>query len=191
MSFRSAVGAVALGVVIAGCTAAGPGASAGGGQQASQGAGGGPSTAPAASSVPNPCLLISGAVATTAMTTAASSQTYAEGVLFDSNPANPFCRYDETNGGIGFALYLCTTRTCDFGIVRDVMGGDTVSGVGDDAFFQSTCDGPGLLGHDQLWATAKGLVFHLQVDCHTESALSLANSDKAMTDLMKVAITNA
>ena len=188
---RFAFVSIALALMVAGCsTVPGTAGGASSGGPPSPAGGGGGSSAPAAS-VPDPCTLISGAEATSILASAGTAFTYTDGTVFADNADAPFCRFVEANRGIGFAIAVCTTATCDFGIVRDTMGGDPVTGVGDDAFFQSTCQGSGLLGHDQMWATAKGLVFHLTVDCRTEDALPLDKGDEAMIELMKLAISRS
>lgn len=190
MTIRFAFHAIALALMVAGCSAApGSAGEASSGGQPSP-AIGGSSSAPAAS-VPDPCSLISGAEATSILASAGTAYTYTDGTLFTDNAQAPFCRFEETNRGIGFVIAVCTTATCDFAIVRDMMEGDTVTGVGDDAFFHSTCQGSGLVGHDQLWATARGLVFHLTVDCRTEDALPLDKGDEAMIELVKLAISRS
>ena len=190
MSIRSAFASIALALVVAGCsTVPGTAGGASSGGQPSPAIGGGSSAT--AASVPDPCSLISGAEATSILASAGTAYTYTDGTVFTANPLMPLCSFDEANGGIGFGITVCTTATCDFGIVRDTMGGDTITGVGDDAFFQSTCEGSGLVGHDQLWATANGLVFHLTVACRTEDALPLDKGDEAMIELVKLAISRA
>jgi hypothetical protein len=69
------------------------------------------------------------------------------------------------------------------------MGADTVSGVGDDAFWAAGCDGPDLVPNHQLWAKAKGLTFELKSACHTAGALAADKSDQALMDLINLSIS--
>jgi hypothetical protein len=193
MSIRSAVITLAMVAVVAGCST-GPASSVpgiGGSQPAaSTGGGGAASKVPAASSAPDPCTLISAADASGILADAGSSQTYADGTLNTHDALSPECQYAGAGDHMSFTMKVCTSATCDFNTVRNFMGGDTITGVGDDAFFQTTCDLP-LIGHNQLWATAKGLVFHLTLSCHTADTLSLEKNDQVMRDLTKLAISHA
>lgn len=84
-----------------------------------------------------------------------------------------------------------SSALCNMNTVRDVMGGDTITGLGSDAFFQTTCDTTNSVGHNQLWSTAKGLVYHLTLDCHTAATLAQDKTEQVMKDLIKVAISHS
>jgi hypothetical protein len=190
---RAAVAATVVVLVIAGCSGGG-GGSSGTTQQAGE-----PDATPAAAagggaaSVPDPCTLLTSDDVTGTLAKAGYPGNYGPGTLNTSNPNDPRCVYEEPGpASLTAALDVCSATMCDFGIVKSMSGGaGAVSGVGDDAFFFSACDGPGLVPDHQLWATAKGLVFQLNLACHTESALSAGGTDQAMTDLMKLAISRA
>lgn len=183
---------VAFAIAVALLTAACSGAAAPGGGGAAS-----PSNAaPAVSSggggatVPNPCTLVTSDDVTSVLGKAGYSGSYQQPRLDTHNPPVPACIYEESGpSGLVVELDVCTTTTCG-GVIGN-PGGDAVSGVGDDAFFMSTCQGPGLLNHDQLEANAKGLVFTLHVGCHQASTLPQDKSDQAMMDLMKLAISRA
>jgi len=197
-------------VVAAACTSGGGTTSGGGGGSSLTGAGGatgagstgaggatgaGSTGAGAASSVPNPCGFLTGADVTAAMRDAGYSTTVADGTLVPTgSEAEAACLFQDANG-LEFQLQLCTTSFCDFDFLRAGFeaGGmaDAVSGVGDDAFFASTCEGPDLLRHDQLYATAKGLVFSFHIGCLTSSTISQDGSDQALTSLVQLAISRA
>jgi hypothetical protein len=195
MHARSVLITLAMAALVAGCSTAGPGTStapgASSGGQASSG--GGASRAPAASSVPDPCTLVSAADATTTFANDGGSGTYPEGTLDTHDAAEPECHYGSGGDGslIGFVLKVCTSAMCNMNTVRDVMGGDTITGLGSDAFFQTTCDTTNFAGHNQLWSTAKGLVYHLTLDCHTAARLAQDKSEQVMKDLIKVAISHS
>jgi hypothetical protein len=183
--------------VAAACSSGGD--STGGGGSNVTGAGGatgaGSTGAGAASSVPNPCELMTGADVTAAMRDAGYSTTVADGTLVPTaSKAEAACLFQDANG-LEFQFQLCTTSFCDFDALRAGFGAgglaDAVSGVGDDAFFASTCEGPDFLHHDQLYATAKGLVFSFHIGCLTSSTISQDGSDQALTGLVQLAISRA
>jgi hypothetical protein len=179
-----------------GSSLTGAGGATGAGSTGAGGATGAGSTgAGAASSVPNPCELLTGADVTAAMGDAGYSTTVADGTLVPTaSEAEAGCLFQDANG-LEFQFQLCTTSFCDFDVLRAAFeaGGlaDAVSGVGDDAFFASTCEGPDFLRHDQLYATAKGLVFSFHIGCLTSSTISQDGSDQALTGLVQLAISRA
>jgi hypothetical protein len=193
-----ATAAVVLVAGVAAACSSGGGSTAGGGSNVT-GAGGatgaGSTGAGAAWSVPNPCELMTGADVTAAMRDAGYSTTVADGTLVPTaSKAEAACLFQDANG-LEFQFQLCTTSFCDFDALRAGFGAgglaDAVSGVGDDAFFASTCEGPDFLHHDQLYATAKGLVFSFHIGCLTSSTISQDGSDQALTGLVQLAISRA
>lgn len=161
---------------------------------------GGPSLVPAettdgggaAVSLPDPCALLTATDVNDALAEAGLSAAFGEGQLLSGTPTNPSCVYHES----GPAAYLVELGVSDAGTfawdaARGVASADAVAGVGDDAFFASTCSGPDLLGHDQLFAKAKGLVFHLRFFCHDASTLAPDKSDQAKMELLRLAISRA
>lgn len=188
---RWMIGSMLVLIVAAACSTGGGDGTGGGGSNIT-GAGGSPaagSTGTGAEvSVPNPCQLLSGADIMKALGDAGYTTTVPDGTL-GTMGSQSTCRYQDANG-LAFYLDVCSTSACDLNVPR-ALGGDPVSGVGDDAFFASTCSGPDLLRHDQLWAEAKGLIFTLHIGCHTASTLPQPGNDQALTALMQLAISRA
>ena len=186
--------ALAVGLLLfwacSGTTAPGDGGSQGGGSQApSTAAGGG---AGGAATAPDPCTLLTAADVTGAYAKVGVSVTYEPGTAVDSNPGRT-CTIAPAPGapGISIGLEVCTLALCNFDTVKSFMGGGTVSGVGDDAFWAAGCDGPSLVPNHQLWAKAKGLNFELTSACHTADSLAADKSDQTLIDLMNLAISRS
>jgi hypothetical protein len=185
---------LALGfLLLSGCsgtTAPGGGGSQGDGSQTqtTAPAGGGGSAA----SAPDPCTLLTAADVTSAYDKVGHSATYQPGTVVPSNPGTT-CQIAPAPGapGISIGLEVCTLALCNFDTVKSFMGGDTVSGVGDDAFWAAGCDGPSLVPNHQLWAKAKGLNFELTSACHTADSLAADKSNQTLIDLMYLAISRS
>ncbi len=186
--------ALALGVLLlsacSGAAAPSDGGSQGDGSQAqpTAPAGGGGSAA----SAPDPCTLLTAADVTSAYAKVGVSATYQPGTAVTSDPGRT-CQIAPAPGapGISIGLEVCTLALCNFDTVKSFMGGVTVSGVGDDAFWAAGCDGPALVPNHQLWAKAKGLDFELTSACHTADALAADKSDQTLMDLMNLAISRS
>jgi hypothetical protein len=186
--------ALALGLLLlsacAGTTAPGDGGSQGGGSPtqpiASAGGDGGTATAP------DPCTLLTAADVTSAYAKVGASAAYQPGTAVQSLPGRT-CQIAPAPGapGISIGLEVCTLALCNFDTVKSFMGGGTVGGVGDDAFWNAACDGPNLVPNHQLWAKAKGLTFELTSACHTPDALAADKSDQTLIDLMNLAISRS
>jgi len=186
--------ALAMGLLLlwacSGTNAPDAGGSQGGGSAgqptAAAGGGGGAATAP------DPCTLLTAADVTSAYAKGGVSATYEPGAAVESNPGRS-CTIAPAPGapGISIGLQVCTLALCDFDTVKSFMGGGTVSGVGDDAFWAAACDGPSLVPNHQLWAKAKGLNFELTSACHTADSLAADKSDQTLIDLMNLAISRS
>jgi hypothetical protein len=186
--------ALALGLLLlcacSGTAAPGDGGSQGNGSQTqptvAAGGGGGAATAP------DPCTLLTAADVTSAYAKVGVSATYQPGTAVQSQPGRT-CQIAPAPGapGISMGLEVCTLALCNFDTVKSFMGADTVSGVGDDAFWAAGCDGPALVPNHQLWAKAKGLTFELTSACHTADSLAADKSDQTLMDLMNLAISRS
>ena len=165
------------------------GSQGGGSQTQSTAPGGGGGSA---ASAPDPCTLLTAADVTSAYAKVGVSATYQPGTAVQSNPGRS-CTIAPPDGapGISIGLEVCTLALCNYDTVKSFMGGDTVSGVGDDAFWNAGCDGPNLVPNHQLWAKAKGLDFELTSACHTADALAADKSDQTLIDLMNLAISRS
>jgi hypothetical protein len=167
------------------------GGSQGGGSQtqptAAAGGGGGP-----AASAPDPCTLLTAADVTSAYAKVGVSAMYQPGTAVSSDPGKT-CQIAPAPGapGISIGLEVCTLALCNFDTVKSFMGAGTVSGIGDDAFWNAGCDGPNLVPNHQLWAKAKGLTFELTSACHTPDSLAADKSDQTLIDLMNLAISRS
>ena len=173
-------------------TATPGGASSPAGPTDQGGGGGGGGGGGSAASAPDPCTLLTAADVTSAYDKVGHSATYQPGTVVPSEPGRT-CQIAPAPGapGISIGLEVCTAALCNFDTVKSFMGGDTVSGVGDDAFWTAACDGPDLVPNHQLWAKAKGLTFELTSACHTAESLAPDKSDQTLIDLMNLAISRS
>ncbi len=185
----SRLAVLALGLVLlAGCSgAAAPGDTGSQTQPTAETGGGG-----GAATAPDPCTLLTAADVTSAYGKAGVSATYQPGTVVPALPGMT-CQIAPAPGapGISIGLEVCTLALCNFDTVKTFMGGATVSGVGDDAFWAAGCDGPDLVPNHQLWAKAKGLNFELTSACHTAGSLAADKSDQTLIDLMTLAISRS